>query len=214
MFVPSLLIELLIVTCILQFTSGRMCTRLVKRQHVQTELVMTQCTQSYKARCGWFSSLMCTYYELVECPVEHNRTIAEYIVVEECCPGFVLDPINNVTCIRENNDQQEEVTTIQSEIERNVSEVTTDCSSLETKISDSDNSKSVGGLHYDLEDNTIFGLSHGAYAGIVCTLLFFMCVIILTAWHIFKRKRNARLKDFKMEMCVTEKMMPPKTSKL
>uniref|UniRef100_A0A2C9LH55 EMI domain-containing protein n=1 Tax=Biomphalaria glabrata TaxID=6526 RepID=A0A2C9LH55_BIOGL len=111
---------------------------------------------------------------LVECPVEHNRTIAEYIVVEECCPGFVLDPINNVTCIREN----------------------------------------IGGLHYDLEDNTIFGLSHGAYAGIVCTLLFFMCVIILTAWHIFKRKRNARLKDFKMEMCVTEKMMPPKTSKL
>ncbi|KAH9515174.1 hypothetical protein Btru_019433 [Bulinus truncatus] len=181
------------VLCFSDFTYGRWCTRLVRKHHVETDFVMAQCKRSYTARCGWFSSQMCTYYELHECPIQHNRTVEKYQIVEECCPGYILDPINNITCIKENEGLMEEVTTIESIIETELS-----------------NHSAVGSLHYGSSD-TIFGLSHGAYAGIVCTLLFFICVIILVVWHVHKRKRIAKFKESKLEICVTEKMITPHT---
>ncbi|BFZ04555.1 hypothetical protein BsWGS_07593 [Bradybaena similaris] len=60
---------------------------------------MGECKQKYHARCSWFSSSQCTYYEKVPCHKERNHTVVQYKIVSECCHGYQLDPINNITCI-------------------------------------------------------------------------------------------------------------------
>lgn len=96
----SFLFILLLSVILVNVSSAMWCTRLRRVTHVESYVVLTQCTKAYKAKCGWFTSNECTYYELVECPVEKNKTLEKYMIVEECCPGYELDPINNITCIK------------------------------------------------------------------------------------------------------------------
>ncbi|XP_059140921.1 uncharacterized protein LOC131928807 [Physella acuta] len=161
---------LLVFVLAIHMSRARWCTRLKIEKHLETFTEITQCTQPYQAKCGWFTNGMCTYYETYECALERNRTIDKIRVIEECCNGYEIDPSNNYSCIR-------------------IPEHT-------MKL-------------YDTYESTLFGLSHGAYAGIICTALFVFCVAILVAIRLHKRQRNAKLRVINQpaENGVTEKMM-------
>lgn len=46
-----------------QLLRARWCTRLKIEKQLETYTEITQCTQPYQAKCGWFTNDMCTYYE-------------------------------------------------------------------------------------------------------------------------------------------------------
>uniref|UniRef100_A0A0B7A1D5 EMI domain-containing protein n=2 Tax=Arion vulgaris TaxID=1028688 RepID=A0A0B7A1D5_9EUPU len=62
--------------------------------------------------------------------------------------------------------------------------------------------------YYKLEDELLFGLSPGAYAGILSAFIFVTCVFILIIVHIMKRKRksSAVKQDTGVTCEMTEKM--------
>jgi hypothetical protein len=158
--------------------SCKWCTRLKAEVHVQTLTEFSECKQAYHAACGWFTSSVCTYYEMVPCAKERNHTVQQYKIVSECCPGYTLDPINNITCIL-----------------------------MPSIHADGRSDQSV---QYYVSDNDLFlGLSPGAYAGIICSFLFAICVAVLITLHVLKRKRiSLKAKENKMaEVEISEKMI-------
>ncbi|CAL1543029.1 unnamed protein product [Lymnaea stagnalis] len=213
----SFLFTLLLFIISTTLSRAMWCTRLKRVTHVESYVVLAQCSHAYKAKCGWFTSKECTYYELVECPVEQNRTVEKYMIIEECCQGYELDPINNITCIKKHDNISAEVTTVDSVIESGLSfrgheEITTVDSVIESGLLFKGHAE---GVHYydAASDSTLLELSHGAYAGIICTAIFVLCVSVLIIIHILKRNRNTKLKQdvVKVEMDVTEKMIPAQT---
>ncbi|CAG5116940.1 unnamed protein product, partial [Candidula unifasciata] len=64
--------------------------------------------------------------------------------------------------------------------------------------------------YYKSQNDLLFGLSQGAYAGIICAFLFICCVIILITVRAVKRNlRNSAAKsDTGMEQEMVEKMIP------
>uniref|UniRef100_A0A0B7A958 EMI domain-containing protein n=1 Tax=Arion vulgaris TaxID=1028688 RepID=A0A0B7A958_9EUPU len=159
------------------YVSCKWCSRLKAEKTVKTIFESAQCKQSYHTSCGWFTRAQCTFYEMVPCTKERNHTELQYKIVNECCPGYILDPINNITCIY-----------VPGLVKAH------DGSSVQ---------------YYVPEDGLIFGLSHGAYAGIICSLLFAGCVIVLIILHVLKRRRtNLRAKESNgLEIGVSEKMI-------
>ncbi|CAG5116941.1 unnamed protein product, partial [Candidula unifasciata] len=75
------------------------CTRITSEKHTFTTTEPGQCLKTYESYCGWFTSEKCTFYEMAPCFKELNHTVVVYKVVEECCPGYQLDPAKNDTCI-------------------------------------------------------------------------------------------------------------------
>ncbi|CAC5386895.1 unnamed protein product [Mytilus coruscus] len=55
------------------------------------------CVQAYKARCGWFSLDLCTFYKKEICDKNSNRTQYYYSTVRVCCDDYIEAP--NGTCI-------------------------------------------------------------------------------------------------------------------
>ncbi|XP_012934562.1 uncharacterized protein LOC101847799 [Aplysia californica] len=163
-----------------ELVSSRWCTRLKSETSVKTFVESAMCNESYEVDCGWFASTKCVQYDSVPCLVKKNRTIIRYKIIEECCKGYELDPINNITCIW-----------IHGEMAR---------------ISGSE-----GRIHYyEDDDSLLWGLSHGAYAGIICSFVFIICVAILIGLHMRKRHLRARAKveePQKMQE-MSEKLMP------
>merc|ERR1719483_656824 len=81
---------------------------------VKTFVEESVCNKSYSEPCGMFTSSYCTYYEIVPCLLEKNKTITKYVIVDSCCSGFKWDPATgNTTCIKDTvkEDKPEEVTT-------------------------------------------------------------------------------------------------------
>ncbi|CAC5385553.1 unnamed protein product [Mytilus coruscus] len=55
------------------------------------------CVQAYKARCGWFSLDLCTFYKKEICDKNSNRTQYYYSTVSVCGDDYIEAP--NGTCI-------------------------------------------------------------------------------------------------------------------
>ncbi|BFZ18302.1 hypothetical protein BsWGS_21341 [Bradybaena similaris] len=178
---PVLDLSLSVINILLIFScvNCKWCTRTTSEKHIFTTTEPSQCLQSYEHRCNWFTEKKCTYYELVECFKEKNHTVVMYKIVEECCPGYQLDPARNDTCIvklvrRQNYTRQ---------------------------------------YYKSEDDDLLFGLSQGAYAGIICAFLFVCCVIVLIIVRMLKRSlRNSAVKqNAGMEQEMVEKMIPAPT---
>ncbi|XP_005108483.2 uncharacterized protein LOC101855676 [Aplysia californica] len=168
------------------------------------------CNESYEVDCGWFASTKCVQYDSVPCLVKKNRTIIRYKIIEECCKGYELDPINNITCIWIH------AASVQDRQQKKVhAEVPTTTTMVEDIPSNNQSNSSIGGSegrihYYEDDDSLLWGLSHGAYAGIICSFVFIICVAILIGLHMRKRHLRARAKveePQKMQE-MSEKLMP------
>ncbi|KAK3783867.1 hypothetical protein RRG08_001899 [Elysia crispata] len=259
---------------------SRWCTRLVTYTTTKPYVKQSMCNQSYEESCSFFSFQMCTRYELVPCMKEENKTVTMYKIFESCCPGYRLNPLNNLTCeeIETDNGKEarEKVTTTQypnarvaqpspSQVKTKTDlatahETKTDLSmARETAVSDQDpgprsaarpvdsgkdrktfvipdhgmrppaqgtqtsankdgENKSAGYENFDgrvefyqtESDGKLFGMTKGAYAGIVCSVVFLLCVVVLVSIRLYKRQRKNRLKAQKkqqVELEASQKMM-------
>ncbi|KAK7487910.1 hypothetical protein BaRGS_00020811 [Batillaria attramentaria] len=155
--------------------------------------------------------------EKVMCIKESNRTVTIYRIVEECCPGYTKDKDGG--CVRvsgvdikvgTSKNPAVPAVTVEPMDPSHVETVTYDNGSAEGGSASEGGS---GGYNSDDDDDGKFflGLSHGAYAGIVCGILFVACVALLTALHYRKRKqRQKKMSTINMEQDVTQQqqMLP------
>lgn len=230
---------LLVAAVFLHFAvvDGRVCTRLTMDKKTVVDKHVQQCTQSYKESCGWFSSEQCTFYEKVDCIKEENRTVTIYRVVEECCPGYVKSGDGKCVAMSQTGPRpgpsrpgaskstvvpmvtQEPPDSDSSAVEKetrvrgnnfnhNDGRSKGDKNTAESRLGDYDTN--------DDDDGKFFlGLSHGAYAGIVCGILFLACVALLTALHYRKRRRRQKkMSNIHLEQEVAQQqqqMLPMQT---
>ncbi|GFN99527.1 hypothetical protein PoB_002603300 [Plakobranchus ocellatus] len=251
------------------------CTRLTTYTTIKPYVITTTCNQSYQESCGFFSFAMCTRYEEVPCMIEANKTVLLYKITESCCPGYQLDPISNISCMRIDStvekDNQEKVTFNNGSKKNNLQASASQTPPLRgegahsartvfSNVTDADaivsgtqvvqisqerespsgvenatrgkgarttggspnkngSSKSIGEEGHDgrvehprsRSSGELFGLTNGAYAGIVSCLVLVLCVMILVIVRLHKRRQSNKLKkqDHKMEMEVSQKMIPP-----
>ncbi|GFR92537.1 hypothetical protein ElyMa_006203300 [Elysia marginata] len=155
------------------------CTRLITHTTIKPYVVQATCTQSYQEACGFWTYEMCTQYEEVPCMQERNKTLTLYKIEKHCCPGYRLNPLNNLTCER-----------------------------IDIKMEEGHDGRVE--FYQSESDGKLFGLTKGAYAGIVCSAAFLLCVVILVSIRLYKRQRNNRLKSEKkqvVELEATQSMM-------
>ncbi|PVD31410.1 hypothetical protein C0Q70_06822 [Pomacea canaliculata] len=165
-------------------------------KHFKVEKIKTTCVQTFEAKCGWFSLSTCTYNETVDCIKEENRTTTIYRIAEDCCPGYSRSLEGK--CIPESDIEQKDRITTENVNEQESAEHTTlqnDIHGFTTGDSRAHSSLDDGRR----DDGKIYlGLSHGAYAGIVCGVLFVACITLLTVMHYHKRKKRQKKSDSAM----------------
>ncbi|XP_060074704.1 uncharacterized protein LOC132554376 [Ylistrum balloti] len=173
--------------------SDHKCTFIKAKTITKYEQVYKPCKLSYRARCSWFSLDYCTFYHEQYCNKNYNTSETVYIKVIECCKTYVAAP--NGTCILlskvENDDwyimKQNTTTDAPVQINPIGNEPVKN-----PQIGDSDNTDFVDPSKVYKVDNKGGGmtLSHGAYAGIGCALLFLGIIAVLTFIGVRKRRRR------------------------
>ncbi|KAL3858085.1 hypothetical protein ACJMK2_012699 [Sinanodonta woodiana] len=88
------------ITCLtFSLVSGRLCTEVKASNRMEEVEVGFPCTQTYTARCGWFSLDYCTFYHRTICKKLVNQTVTFYYAETWCCTGYVM--AENSSCVED-----------------------------------------------------------------------------------------------------------------
>ncbi|XP_076435010.1 uncharacterized protein LOC143274910 isoform X2 [Babylonia areolata] len=173
---------------------GRVCTRVRSEQGVKVVSYPGECHQSFEANCGWFSFQKCVFNETVPCLKTRNITGTIYRIVEDCCPGYHKN--RDGRCVGQAGgtvDWQGE--RYEEDVADREGRVTSLSHDTGPEDWDPDSGQVSDGGDEDDDDTFFLGISHGAYAGIICGILFIACVALLTAVHYRKRKLQEQKKN-------------------
>lgn len=170
-----------------ELASDHKCTRIQRTEKIATKYESGPCIQSFKARCGWFSLDLCTFYKQEICDKNSNTTQYMYSTVYVCCEGYIEAP--NGTCI--SKELADPVWVVMKENNTDVVYVNKDDIPTTTlKPKPLKDTQTVD------EKEEGLGISRGALAGAACAIVFLIVVIAFTVIGVRKRKkRQAKSKN-------------------
>ncbi|XP_021347903.1 uncharacterized protein LOC110446886 isoform X2 [Mizuhopecten yessoensis] len=174
--------------------SDHKCTFIKAKTMTKFEQVYKPCKLSYRARCTWFSLDYCTFYHEQYCNKNYNTSEIVYVKVIECCKTYVLAP--NGTCVVktqvENDDwyiRKQNSTTTEIPVHINPIDTGPGKNPVKGHSGDGDSVDPSKVTKVKNKDNSMT-LSHGAYAGIGCALLFLGIIAVLVFIGVRKRRRR------------------------
>ena len=188
-----LVVVVLILQCIVNIIGDKTdtlqkdhrCSKIKRVERLSYLYQSGPCVISYKARCGWFSLDLCTFYKKEICDKNSNVTHYYYSTVKVCCDGFIEAP--NGTCISIKSADPQWV----REKEFNDTDVFVNVGDIPTTTKP----KAHKGQQLPPDDKES-SLSPGALAGAGCAVLFLVVVAGFTIMNIYKRKkRRPKKKD-------------------
>lgn len=174
--------------------SEHKCTFIKAKTITKFEQVYKPCKLSYRARCSWFSLDYCTFYHEQYCNKNFNTSEIVYVKVIECCNKYVMAP--NGTCVLlskvENDDwyiMKLNATTEPPVVVKPIDhKPVKNAQSGDYDTIDSRDPSKVSRV--ETKESSTMTLSHGAYAGIGCALLFLGIIGVLTFIGVRKRRRR------------------------
>lgn len=190
-----IVIVVLILQCIVNIVGDKTdtlqkdhrCSKIKRVERLSYLYQSGPCVVSYKARCGWFSLDLCTFYKKQICDKNSNVTQYYYSTVKVCCDGFIEAP--NGTCINKKSADPQWVKDKEINdaevVYVNIDDIPT---TLKPKLQRGDQL-----VHADHEESSI---SPGTLAGAGCAVLFIVIVVAFLIISIYKkRKRRPKKKD-------------------
>ncbi|VDH95474.1 Hypothetical predicted protein [Mytilus galloprovincialis] len=154
-------------------SSNHRCNKVKRTEKIAQMYESGPCVQAYKARCGWFSLDLCTFYKKEICDKNSNRTQYYYSTVSVCCDDYIEAP--NGTCISVKS--ADPIWVLDKE---NKTEIYTN---VLLCINDAQKGQQI--VHSNEEESV---LSKGAIAGAGCAVVFLIIVIAFTVIGIRKRR--------------------------
>ncbi|XP_033747829.1 uncharacterized protein LOC117332877 [Pecten maximus] len=173
--------------------SDHKCTYMRAKTITKFEQVYKPCKLSYRARCSWFSLDYCTFYHEQYCNKNFNTSETVYVNVIECCKKYVMAP--NGTCVLLSKVENDEWYIMKQNVTTDAPVEIIPIGSGPVKSPQSGDSNSIGSIDpskvskVETKDSSMT-LSHGAYAGIGCALLFLGIIGVLTFIGVRKRRRR------------------------
>lgn len=161
--------------------SNHRCNKIKRTEKIAQMYEIGPCVQAYKARCGWFSLDLCTFYKKEICDKNSNRTQYYYSTVRVCCDDYIEAP--NGTCISVKS--ADPVWVLDKENKTDVVYVNIEDIPTTTTRSNHQAQKGQQIVHSKEEES---GLSKGAIAGAGCAVVFLIIVIAFTVIGIRKRR--------------------------
>lgn len=182
------LVFVLILQCIVNIVGDKTdilqkdhrCSKIKRVERLSYLYQSGPCVVSYKARCGWFSLDLCTFYKKQICDKNSNVTQYYYSTVKVCCDGFIEAP--NGTCISKKSADPQWVIDKENDtavVYVNIGDIPT---TLEPKPQRGDQL-----VQADDEESSI---SPGALAGAGCAGLFLVIVVAFMIISIYKRRKR------------------------
>lgn len=153
------------------------CTKIQRTEKLSSLYESGPCVTAYKARCGWFSLDLCTFYKKEICDKNSNVTQHVYSTVRVCCDGFIEAP--NGTCISRQSADPQWIKDITDAVYVNIDDIPT------STVSKSEVQKE----HQFIQDDKP-KLSAGALAGAGCGALFVLIIIAFVVIGLCKRRKR------------------------
>ncbi|XP_063396204.1 uncharacterized protein LOC134680863 [Mytilus trossulus] len=162
-------------------SSNHRCNKVKRTEKIAQMYESGPCVQAYKARCGWFSLDLCTFYKKEICDKNSNRTQYYYSTVSVCCDDYIEAP--NGTCISVKS--ADPIWVLDKENKTDVVYVNIEDIPTTTTRANRQAQKGQQIVHSKEEESV---LSKGAIAGAGCAVVFLIIVIAFTVIGIRKRR--------------------------
>ncbi|XP_076107285.1 uncharacterized protein LOC143075658 [Mytilus galloprovincialis] len=162
-------------------SSNHRCNKVKRTEKIAQMYESGPCVQAYKARCGWFSLDLCTFYKKEICDKNSNRTQYYYSTVSVCCDDYIEAP--NGTCISVKS--ADPIWVLDKENKTDVVYVNIEDIPTTTTRANRQAQKGQQIVHSNEEESV---LSKGAIAGAGCAVVFLIIVIAFTVIGIRKRR--------------------------
>ncbi|XP_071180034.1 uncharacterized protein [Mytilus edulis] len=162
-------------------SSNHRCNKVKRTEKIAQMYESGPCVQAYKARCGWFSLDLCTFYKKEICDKNSNRTQYYYSTVSVCCDDYIEAP--NGTCISVKS--ADPIWVLDKENKTDVVYVNIEDIPTTTTHANRQAQKGQQIVHSKDEESV---LSKGAIAGAGCAVVFLIIVIAFTVIGIRKRR--------------------------
>ncbi|CAG2185692.1 unnamed protein product [Mytilus edulis] len=161
-------------------SSNHRCNKVKRTEKIAQMYESGPCVQAYKARCGWFSLDLCTFYKKEICDKNSNRTQYYYSTVSVCCDDYIEAP--NGTCISVKS--ADPIWVLDKENKTDV--VYVNIEDIPTTTHANRQAQKGQQIVHSKDEESV--LSKGAIAGAGCAVVFLIIVIAFTVIGIRKRR--------------------------